>query len=192
MLFQVNAQSKIEIDPVYYGVPAVKQVIAKDKDRQKRNAIKEMLFVYFNNDYRSPYMDKSEKTRPVHIKQDIDLPVEWEPCPKVKRLEDWYVKRQDTASIRSLKAVRGALVTSTNGIEAIKDVLDQKVEDYRGGDTDVDLSTVTKLITELLSLSDKLPKAIETISNLTEKVKKEASGDGNAIRGGGEVGEYED
>jgi len=50
---------------------------------------------------------------------------------------------------------------------------------------------VVKSVTQLIDLSEKLPKAIDTISDLEEKVKKEQSNE-SRIKGGGTKGIFEE
>jgi hypothetical protein len=69
--------------------------------------------------------------------------------------------------------------------ETLADAMDDEAEDS------VDIGSVVKSVTQLIELSEKLPKAIDTISDLEDKVKKEQSNDAR-IKGGGTKGMFED
>jgi hypothetical protein len=54
-----------------------------------------------------------------------------------------------------------------------------------------DIGKLIGYVQELIKLSSSIPKAIDVLNDLEEKVKKEQTGE-SRIRGGGEKGMFED
>ena len=86
-----------------------------------------------------------------------------------------------------------SLIKSVSDASPIDVRIDQALNDATDDDAEdpVDIGTVVKSVTQLIELSEKLPKAIDTISDLEEKVKKEQANE-SRIKGGGKKGIFEE
>jgi hypothetical protein len=84
-------------------------------------------------------------------------------------------------------------LSSAKVIDALRIRIDETLADATDQDAEdpVDIGSVVKSVTQLIDLSEKLPKAIDTISDLEEKVKKEQSNE-SRIKGGGTKGIFEE
>lgn len=96
---------------------------------------------------------------------------------------DKYISFQETPSIKALKATREALINASEVINTLNKIVEEAISKQ-------DSSTAVEILNQLLTLSDKLPKTITTISALEEKVQKEQH-EGSRIKGGGQTGQYE-
>ena len=92
-----------------------------------------------------------------------------------------------TPTIKSLTSIREGLLTSSRLIDTLRERIDDALADPELEDID----PVVRSVTRMLEISEKLPKAIENITALEEKVKKEESTE-TRIKGGGKKGMFED
>lgn len=184
---------QVIIDPEIRLIPEFKRIITRDRDRQKRDAFKELSYVYFVYDYRSPYAIYPEGERKVRVRKDVQLPDGWMADKEMQEAIAKYQSLLDTPTIKSLTAIREGLLSSAKAIDALRLRIDQALAMIDSDDEEeqVDISTVVRSVTQLLELSEKIPKAITTISDLEDKVKKEQSND-TRIKGGGTKGLFEE
>ena len=103
---------------------------------------------------------------------------------------DKYNELQRTPAITNLKAIKEGLLTSSKVINALNEKISIAL-DLIDGDEEGDVGNIMKDVTKLLEVSEKIPKAIDTINALEEKVKKEQANEAQ-IRGGGTKGMFED
>jgi hypothetical protein len=188
---------KIIISPECKLIPEFKALIARDKDKEKRVSFQEMSFVYFVTDYKSPYCIYPKEERVARVKRELGLDADWKPDNLVNAACEKYNELQRTPSISSLVAIRESLLTSTRVIETLRSRIDESLTNYQDPPEDgeqnslEDITEIVTAVSSLLVLADKLPKAINTIEDLEEKVKKEQSNE-KKIRGGGNINQFED
>jgi hypothetical protein len=134
---------------------------------------KELAFVYFFTDYRSPYAFYEEGERIKVLEKDIGVKT----SPKIKGAIDKYTELSETHAIGLLKAARESI---------------QKLKKYFNEVdlTDVDdngklLYSAKDLITNLKQIGD----VVDGLQNLEELVKKEQAKD-SVNRGGVETSKY--
>jgi len=180
--FQVVIETEARI------IPEFKKIIVNDKDRKKRTAFKYLSFIYFMCDYRSPYSIYPEAERKRRLLED--LKIDTAITDDVKRGMDKYNNLQRTPTISALKAIKEGLLTSSKVINALNEQI-QIALDTVDGDEDKDVGSIMRDVKRLLEVSEQLPKAIDTINSLEEKVKKEEANE-SKIRGGGTKGLFED
>jgi len=174
---------QVVINPEAKLIPEFKKIITNDKDRKKRNAQKHLAYIYFMCDYRSPYSIYPEGERKQRLHK----------CPItqfVRNGMDKYNELQRTPAITNLKAIKEGLLTSSKVINALNEKISIAL-DLIDGDEEGDVGNIMKDVTKLLEVSEKIPKAIDTINALEEKVKKEQANEAQ-IRGGGTKGMFED
>lgn len=191
---------QIIIDPEIKLIPEFKALIDRDKEKDKRKAMSELKFIYFYVDYRSPYMRFTKEDRLARVKRELQLAPDWTPDKFVQAAMEKYDELQQTPSITSLSAIRESLLTSAKVIDTVREHIEVKLKDFNrqgpgddpGETTDAELiAEMVTSLTSLLVLADKLPKAISTLEDLEEKMKKEQS-NSRKIRGGGDVNAFED
>lgn len=179
----------VRVDPELRVIKEFKDLIAEDKDREKRNATKWFALIFHLLDYKSPYQTYAEKERKVRVLEALELPADFKYTARFKAAYAKYKELQATPATRTLKTTREALLASERGITA----LNRKIDEYISTDDD-DMSDgiveAVKLIEKLLILAEKLPGVVKTVSDLEEQVKKEQSAD-TRLRGGGSLGMFE-
>ena len=100
-----------------------------------------------------------------------------------------YKELNETISVSTLTGVRNAILMSG---QVIKELTQSIKSTLLGTDEDAsDIDVAVDRLNKLLTLSEKLPKVLNVIESLEEKVKIEQSKD-TVIRGGGETGAFED
>jgi len=180
----------VVIDPEAKIIPEFKKIITSDKDRKKRNAHKQLSYIYFMCDYRSPYSIYPEEERKQRLIKDLQFDEESPITNLVQMGMDKYNELQRTPTITSLKAIKEGLLTSGRVINALRSQIENSL-DLVDGEEDKNVGDIMKDVTKLLEVSEKIPKAIDTINALEEKVKKEQANE-SKIRGGGTKGMFED
>lgn len=181
---------QVVINPEAKLIPEFKKIITNDKDRKKRNAYKHLSYIYFMCDYRSPYSIYPEKERTKRLLKDLHIDDKSSISQFILDGMDKYNELQRTPAITNLKAIKEGLLTSAKVIDALNEQISISLE-LVDGDEDRDVGSIMKDVTKLLQVSSEIPKAIDTINSLEEKVKKEQANEAQ-IRGGGTKGMFED
>ena len=184
---------KIILDPEIKIIPAFKLLITRDKDRKKRGAFAELAYVYFMVSYKSPYGIYHPQERSERIKGELNLSEDWRPDNDVKAAMDKYNALQITPAMKSLISIKESLLTSSRVIDALRERIEVALSltDGEQQEDGMDISDVVKSVGQLISLAESLPKAIDSIESLEDKVKKEQTND-RKIKGGGTTSLFED
>jgi hypothetical protein len=164
----------VKINPSSLNIPEFKEIWKRDKSRSKNTAYAELSYVYYVCDYKSeyrnyPYEDRIDKVFEDHCRNQIGE--DWKPDAKVKAAMEKYEQMQVTPSLRFLSSVEKQLDGISNFLNG----------------TIADEETIKTIVDSI----DKANKIILQLPKLKEAVKKEVS-ESTKIRGGGEIGMYED
>ena len=179
----------VKVDPELRVIKEFRDLIAEDKDREKRNATNWFAYIYHFTDYKSPYQMYDEKERHIRILKDLKLEPAFKLSTRMKAAMKKYRELQETPAVRTLKTTREALQSAERGIKAMNRKIDELLSNE---DEELDTTTdAIKLIGKLLELADKLPAVVKTVGDLEEKVKQEQTAD-TKLRGGGSKGLFED
>lgn len=143
------------------------------------------------NDYRSPFFNYDKAERFKRVVDNVGLDPKFKMFKELEDAQNKYLEFQETPTVKSLKAIREGLNTSSKVIDLLTDQVNSTMKRSDGDLDGDDIDLITRNVDKLLQLSDKLPKAIKNISALEEEVKKEQAGD-SKIRGGGTRGDFED
>ena len=193
----IEENHKIIIAPEIKLIPQIADLISRDKGKDKRESFKELSYVYFVTDYKSPYYIYPRDERRQRVKIELGFDPDWNPDQLLESVIFKYDEMQKTPSISTLVAIRESLMTSTKVIEALRTRIEDRLikfntpsETEDAPDELEDITNIVSAVSSLLVLADKLPKAISTMTDLEEKVKKEQSDD-RKIRGGGSINAFE-
>lgn len=138
---------------------------------------KDLAYIYFMADYRSPFSVYDWEQRKMEVKKSIFAGSKWKETSKIKIACDKYAELTETSAVKLLKAARGAI---------------NKLEKYF---RNIDLTVVDKnekpiySAKDLISNLEKMGKVVDGISRLEDIVKKEEQ-TVNSNRGGVEVNKY--
>lgn len=157
------------VDPEYLLIPEFKTLWDQDKSKDKAKAYKELAYVYFMSDYKSPYNNYLEQERKDIVKKDFMNDEKYQETEQVKAAIAKYESLQETPSMRMLKASRKAQEKITKYFET--------------GVCDID-------VRELMMTLASIGKSIESVDKVEEKVKKEIT-NAEKIRGGGQIKQRE-
>lgn len=177
---------KVDLDLEIKLIPEFRILIANDKDRFKKTALMEFAFIYFMYDYKSPFYIYEEQERFAKVRKDCGFDKDWKIHKKLQDAIDKYLELQETPTIKSLKAIKDSLLTSSKVIRVLQKNIESKMSSE-----DIDDDDLVDKVEKLLKLSDKLPSAIDSITRLEEKIKAEQSTN-TKIRGGGNIGYFEE
>lgn len=76
-LFRVKGW-QLEVSEETWGLTAFKDILDRDKNKEKEHAMKELLYIWFFCDIKSDYLSMPESIRHTEIKKDIGLDEDWE------------------------------------------------------------------------------------------------------------------
>jgi hypothetical protein len=162
----VLADNKAIISPYAKGIKEFKKL-----------SIKDLTYIYFMVDYKSPFSVYTWDERKVEVKKSVSLPDTWKETPEIKAACDMYAKLNETSAVKLLKAAKESII---------------KLEKYF---RDIDLTLMDdhgKPIfhaKDLIGNLEKMGKVVDGLSRLEEIVRKEEQA-GNSNRGGVEVNKY--
>ena len=207
----------ITITPQVRQIKEFNEIVRSDRAKNKTFSKKVFSYMYFMYDYRSPYFSYPEKRRHDIVIQDLDLG-KLKVNEKLKKAIEKFRELRETPSIRILNESRETLQTSVDVIKVLRREIDKAIEEIQNwkspeaiddGEYDpAELKEINESINSnlkakqqliknsvdnlqnLLTLSDKIPKSINTLAELEQKVRKEEAGS-SRIKGGGEIGLYE-
>lgn len=183
---------KVVVQPQFKLISSFKKLIHRDRTKDKKQSTLELAYIYYIEDVQSPYFIYAEEERCMRVKESLGL-LNWKEDKFVIQARETYKELSQTPTVMALKILREGLLTSRNVISAMTKDLNKKISELDVEDEDYEdvIDSLSKRVTKLIELSDKLPKAVESITTLEEKVRKEETGT-SKIRGGGTVGKFED
>ena len=100
--------NRLQVSPYALTINEFKVIWDRDTTATKDIAIKELSFVYFMADSRSPYRGYDSPLKEMRIKEDIGL-VGWDFNIQVVGAVTKYIQLQTTPSMRMLKAMEQSL-----------------------------------------------------------------------------------
>lgn len=173
-----------------------KRSVEGDADgRKKVFNFMELKYIYFMGDYDTIHAGLSDKERPVKSKQDAGLPTTWKPDELVSEGIKKYIEVIDIyiPSARILVSCLKGLAMSSIAIDAYNSQIEALIKINAELEKNINDPLIAiqilennKLIQantkEVLSISASLPKALESIKILQDKVRKE-QGDVKKLQG---------
>ncbi len=203
----------VELDKnLIASVKEFKALITRDKGikgdvqaRLKLQATREFTFIYHYCDYRSLFINYTEKDRREQALKNAEL----DPKLKIEKDEELvaaievYIALQETPALKMLNSLKEGLHTSRKVVDKVREDLEKtldnmsldeiKVEvDGRGKQIIVDpVDRIVTRLTSLINISNTLPKTLTTIEELELKVKTQLA-DAPQLRGKANKGFRED
>lgn len=178
---------KIVPDPELQLIPEFGALLKRDRSKGKHAFVKELAYIYFMHDHKSPYAIYATDEREVRVHKDLGLPEDYSPDAKVESAVQKYLEFAQTPTIKTLTSIREGLLTSSRLIDTLRNRIERELqkEDVE------DLDALVRSVQRMLEIGEKLPKVIDNITGLEEKIKKEQASD-TRIKGGGKKGMFED
>lgn len=152
---------KVVISPDAVAIPAFRKIWERDKTKHKHKATQELSYIYFVNDFKSPYSVWPEEDRRQKVMDDFIKDPDFKMDPELKAAEAEYNEFQRTYSMRFLESARGLADKLTAYFEEV----DFHATDERGKP----LYSATDAVRNLKEVGN----VIESLDKVEEKVKKE-------------------
>lgn len=165
-----------------WGLLPFSKILKRDKSKNKDNALKEMLFIFYYCDIKSNYIDMPEKDRISEIKKDIGLSDDWEIDEVIKAGIELYTRVSVTTIqrlyMKSAKSIDdiGDYLENTKALLAERDINGKPVYD----------------ISKLVAANEKVPKLMSNLKAAREEVIKEKESNENKKKGSKSFNVFED
>jgi len=163
-----TVNGKVIMNPASLWIPEFKTLWERDESVNKENAVKEISYVVFMYDFKSPYHAYVEREREVHILKDYIKDSKWRPDKKVKAAISKFKELQHTANSRLLEAAKIAA---------------DKLTDYF---REIDSSSANDIVRNLKELAG-VVKSLDALEKQVQREQLEA----NMARGGQDIGHFE-
>lgn len=177
-LFEVK-DGNLSYNPEILTIKEFKEIWNRDKSKNKKKALSELSYIYFYADYKSVYKAYDEDERVGNIITDVVEDKNWKPDEVVQAAIVKYKSLSSNLSIRMLEAAESA---GEKVIKYFKEIDLTKLD--KGGKP---IYSAKDLMVNMKQVGDVL-KGIKT---LKEEVAKEEI-NSSSIRGGGQIGFFED
>lgn len=177
-LFNISPQGKIELNPQTIAIPPFRDIWNRDKSKTKEKATREISYVAYLCDYKSPYIVYAEAERQLVLKKDFIKDEKWEPDSLILEAVEKYRELQYTPILRMLNSALGV----AGKISAYFDGVNFESRDSRGN--------LIYDINDVLAAIDKVEKAVKKLKALEQQVKAEQL-ENTTVRGNSEIGTYE-
>jgi hypothetical protein len=173
-LFDI-VKNEVRLNPDIIAVPAFNVLWERDTSRNKTTAKKELSYIVFLSDFKSPYRDLPPKEKVSIIRADIfGKRSDWKPDELVQEAIDKYRQLQKTPTMYLLESAEEAVDKLANYFRTV---------DFEGADD------IGKAAKDLASSVVTVGNIRKSLSSLKQQVETEIS-DTNA-RGNTEIYYYE-
>lgn len=198
-LFNIKDGTLI-IEPEALTIPEFKKIWDWDRAASKSYAMKEFAVVYHMADINSPYANYPEDKRFKLIRKDI-LKNDTQYVLRLRDAVAKYIELNETPAEKSVKELRETLESMRSIISIFRNNiesklasadLDEVVQVTRTGTVVTKLNILNSNLKDLLDNAARMPKLIEQLAELEEKVKLNKASNSGKVRGGKEIGMYED
>jgi len=147
----------------------------RDKTSGKTLALKELTYIFYVCDYRSPGLKRGEKGKHLYAGAKVfaKLPITWVSDEIVNSCISTYINERNGIQTMNYISLLKAFGTSNRAIELIDDMIAEKLDQIKESDAEKTgdlVKALTSSIKELLSLGVDIPDKI----NKLEKVKQQA------------------
>ena len=171
-------EGQIVLHPDSLALPPFKRIWNRDKGKGKEKATKEIAYIYYVTDFKSPYSIYPEDRRKTLVAEDFMKDIKYKPDKDVIEAIGFYKKLRETTSMYVLEKAKSAVYKLADYFDNIdfKETDEVGRPIYSAKDVSANLEKVGKIVESLDKLEEKVRKEIKTTEN---------------IRGGGEIGDYE-
>lgn len=178
-LFATDANLNLTISPEAYSLVPFKKLWDRDKSKDKKKAIKDLAYIYWDSDYRSFVHDITDSAdKHAQILSMIDDTGDYAPDDLVKEAMEFY-KKDIPISLGFLTDVK----TAINELRRYFRELDLREIDDKGKP----IHNANQVMNSIKSTGDLL----ENLEKLEIKVKKDLDMQ-NSVRGSKQKGLFED
>lgn len=162
---------KVILKPDSVVIPPFIDIWQRDKTKGKHKATKELSYVYFVCDFKSPYSIYSDIDRPAKVKEDFIKDKDWKPDAMILAAMDKYNEFQETYTMKFLKKARGGVDKLSAYFDEVNfHEVDEKGNPvYKATDLSRNLKDVGNIIESLDKVENQVKKEIDTKSKIKGK-----------------------
>lgn len=178
-------------------IEAFKKLITRDKGskgdndgRKKYQALKEFAYIRFMEHPLSPFKNTHKDERHAEIVKFLAADIA-ENDMEILTARGVYRKMLETSTVRTLNSIKEGLLTANKLIEKLSQEVEKILNKEDEPITLAEIKTANDLLDSLLDKANKVPKTIQTIESLEEKVKKEQS-TRIRVKGEGDINPFEE
>jgi hypothetical protein len=187
---------KVSVEPEALKIKAIKDLV---KGSSQEQAEKKLAFVYLVEHPLSPFMDIAPDKRVEEIKNALNL--------KLSPLDNDIVEARaffrslvETTDSKTVSSIRDGLFATAKLIDRTSELVDVILQEInpsefkdksKRAEAVKELKNANDLLDSVLDKSAKVPKTIDTLDSLQEKLKKKMSLKRN-VRGKGDINYFEE
>jgi hypothetical protein len=173
-LFDYKERNVI-VSPEALLIPEFEEIYKRDKSKDKAKAIKELSYIYFISDYKSPYISSlSPDALKRTIGKDFMKDEDYEPDSKILAAIDKYKSIQRTPSMLLLNASLQTVHNLTDYLQNIdlqeRDKNDKPI--YKPSDVTNSLKNIGGIVDSLNKVRANVEKEIQEAATLRGQRKK--------------------
>ena len=184
-LIELTSDYKLQIDPAAYMLGPFKKLWDRDKSKTKDKALKELAYVFYSCDYKSPYFgNTSPEERDIEVKRHVFNDETATVDNLVVEAQEFYKERQKTFSLVLLEDAMtgiGKLSKYLKDINFYENEINERTGEVRPKHDIKKYADTVKTI----------PDILKSLTALKEAVQKEQESE-SGLRGGREKGMYAD
>lgn len=181
-LFEFNANTGLpQFDPIVAEIKAFKNVVNKDKSKDKSTAKAEIAFIWFYSDPKSDFYGiPDDKIKVAEILNIVDLPKGWTISKEVAKAIEFYSKMIRTTTVILLEKMRKTI-----------NKLSDHLEEINFSETD-DSGKLKYDMKKVVDTASQIPRLLTTLKEIEDRVKEEQTALEKKIRGKKELSVWED
>jgi hypothetical protein len=213
-LFEIGKDFLVDINKDWIStIKEFAKVLRRDRGspgdsggHKKLQARKEFTYIYHMYDYKSKFRAYDEEDRRKHALLNSDLPLDFQPDSDLQAAIKVYEKMKVTKTIKSINSVERGLLTAQKTADAINlklskflDILADETSILTVTEEGVEAAarietisnTTIDLVQKLLKITVEIPKSINLMAELNDKIIAELSDEGT-LRAGDKKGVREE
>mgnify|MGYP007100054278 CR=1 FL=1 len=156
--------NQVIVQPDKLALPFFKVIWDNDKSKSKDLAFKELSYIFYMVDYKSPYLVYPEEQRTEELIRDIIKDNKWKPSKEVKEAIVKYKDLTKTVSSELLESVKSLLYR-------LKGYFDTIEFDEKATDPEFEMKKAEAAQKGIANVA----KSIESLAQLEERVRKEVT-----------------
>jgi hypothetical protein len=150
----------LQVEEEAWGISAFKNLLDRDKSKEKQTAMKEMLYVYLFCDVKSDFTIVPEESRGAEIQREINLPDGWEHDEAIDDAIRVYKEYSQTTIQRLYQQSLKSAQDIGNYLELTDELLNER--DDRGKPV-TDISKITASLQRIPKLMADLKAAYKEV-----------------------------
>jgi len=153
----------VTFSPQALELAPFKEIWDNDTSKDKRNALKELSYVYYMCDDRSDYIyELDDEMRSDNVIQVLNMDPNWIIPKYIGEAMDYYRKQSETTSTKLLRSTR-------NVVQKISKFLDDIDPNERDKRTNKPVFNIAQIVASV----EKMPKLLKALNEVEKEVIKE-------------------